>query len=68
MGKSKFKVGDKVKIIVNEIQSNMVGKIGQVKKVYPSFSEEPGYEFLYRVEVAGVVLKGVATDNDLEHV
>lgn len=68
MRKSKFKVGDKVKIIVNEIQSNMVGKIGQVKKVYPSFSEEPEYEFLYRVEVAGVVLKGVATDKDLEHV
>lgn len=68
MGKSRFKVGDKVRVVSNEIQSNMVGKVGQVKKVYPSFSEEPGYEFLYRVEVAGVVLKGVATDNDLEHV
>ena len=68
MGKSRFKVGDKVRIVSNEIQSNMVGKVGQVKKVYPSFSEEPGYEFLYRVEVAGVVLKGVATDKDLEHV
>ena len=68
MGKSRFKVGDKVRVVSNEIQSNMVGKVGQVKKVYPSFSEEPGYEFLYRVEVAGVVLKGVATDKDLEHV
>ena len=67
MGKSRFKVGDKVRVVSNEIQSNMVGKVGQVKKVYPSFSEELGYEFLYRVEVAGVVLKGVATDNDLEH-
>lgn len=68
MGKSKYKVGDKVRIITNEIQLNMVGKVGQIKKVYPSFSEDPGYEFLYRVEVNGTVLKGVATDKDLEHV
>lgn len=68
MEKSKFKVGDKVRVVSNEIQSNMVGKIGQIKKVYPSFSEEPGYEFLYRIEVSGVTLKGVATDKDLEHV
>ena len=48
----------------------MVGKIGRIKKVYPSFSEDsdnnvqPSY--FYRVEVGGAVLKGVATNNDLE--
>ena len=50
----------------------MVGKIGRVKKVYPSFSEDsdnniqPSY--FYRVEVGGAVLKGIAASSDLEKV
>lgn len=35
----KFNVGDNVKIVSNDLQPAMVGKIGRVKKVYPSFSE-----------------------------
>lgn len=36
----KFNVGDNVKIVSNDLQPAMVGKIGRVKKVYPSFSED----------------------------
>lgn len=59
-----------MKIVSNDLQPAMVGKIGRIKKVYPSFSEDsdnnvqPSY--FYRVEVGGAVLKGVATNNDLE--
>ena len=49
----KFNVGDNVKIVSNDLKPAMVGKIGRVKKVYPSFSEysdnnvQPSY--FYRV-------------------
>ena len=68
----KFNVGDNVKIVSNDLQPAMVGKIGRVKKVYPSFSEDsdnniqPSY--FYRVEVGGAVLKGIAASSDLEKV
>lgn len=69
----KFNVGDNVKIVSNDLQPAMVGKkIGRVKKVYPSFSEDsdnniqPSY--FYRVEVGGTVLKGIAASSDLEKV
>lgn len=64
MAKSKFKTGDNVRIISNEIQSNMVGKIGKVKKVYATFHDD--HEFVYRVEVGDTTLKGVALEIDLE--
>ena len=66
----KFSVGDNVKIVSNDLQPEMVGKIGRIKKVYPSFSEDsdnnihPSY--FYRVEVGGTVLKGIATNEDLK--
>lgn len=65
MEKSTFKVGDKVKIVSNDLQPAMVDKIGVVKKVYPGFSEESGYGYVYRVEVSGQALRGVACDKDL---
>ena len=66
----KFNVGDNVKIVSNDLQPAMVGKIGRVKKVYPSFSEDsdnniqPSY--FYRVEVGGAVLKGIAASSDMK--
>lgn len=39
MGKTKFKVGDEVKIVSNEIQPQFCGKIGKVKKVYMTFQK-----------------------------
>lgn len=68
----KFSVGDNVKIVSNDLQPEMVGKIGRIKKVYPSFSEDsdnnihPSY--FYRVGVGGTVLKGIATNEDLKSV
>ena len=68
----KFSVGDNVKIVSNDLQPEMVGKIGRIKKEYPSFSEDsdnnihPSY--FYRVEVGGTVLKGIATNEDLKSV
>ena len=64
MSKSKFKTGDRVKIIANDIQSNMVGKIGKIKKVYAIFNDH--HQSVYRVEVGDVTLKGVALETDLE--
>lgn len=64
MSKSKFKTGDRVKIISNDIQSNMVGKIGKIKKVYVIFNDH--HQYVYRVEVGDVTLKGVALETDLE--
>lgn len=73
MGKTKFKVGDEVKIVSNEIQPQFCGKIGKVKKVYMTFSEkEEGGQLhkmaLYRISVGAVTLNGVACDSDLEAV
>lgn len=73
MAKSKFKVGDKVKIVSNEIEPQFVGQVGRVKKVYLSFSERQdentGYLqkiALYRIAVGSKTLNGVALDSDLE--
>lgn len=68
MAQSKFKSGDKVKILRNDIQPQMKGKVGKVKKVYESFSDECDCRFLYRIEVEGVALRGVAAAQDLEAV
>lgn len=63
MAKSKLKVGDRVKIVTNELQPQYVGKEGIVKKVYESFDEESN---LYRIQVGSVTLRGVAQESDIE--
>lgn len=63
MAKSKLKVGDRVKIVANELQPQYVGKEGIVKKVYESFDEESN---LYRIQVGNVTLRGVAQESDIE--
>ena len=63
MAKSKLKVGDRVKIVVNELQPQYVGKEGIIKKVYTSFNKESN---LYRVQVGSVTLRGVAQESDIE--
>lgn len=63
MAKTKFKTGDKVKIVTNDLQPQYAGKIGEVKKVYRGFDEEL---VVYRISVGDEVLRGVATDKDLE--
>ena len=65
--KSNFKVGDKVRVISNDIQPKFEGSIGTVKKVYETFMCEE-VTHVYRIEVNGSVLRGVATDGDLEAV
>lgn len=69
MAKSKFKAGDRVSIVSNETQSQFVDKVGVVKKAFCTFceSEVTGDKlWLYRIEVNGETLRGVATDADLE--
>lgn len=70
MKQSNFKTNDKVIIVSNSLQPQYTGKTGKVKKVYASFSENDAEErdFLYRVEVDGVVLKGIAHESDLKPV
>lgn len=68
MAKPQFKPGDRIKILRNDIQPQMDGKMGKVKKVYESFSDECDNRFFYRIEVDGLVLRGVATAQDLEAV
>lgn len=65
MAKSKFKAGDKVRILANELQPQFEGRAGVIKKVFQTFCEG---NFLYRIEVAGETLRGMATDSDLEAV
>lgn len=68
MANSRFKTNDRVTIVSNSLQPQFIGKIGKVKKVYAAFSENDAdeREFFYRVEVDGVVLKGIAHDSDLK--
>lgn len=68
MKQTKFKNNDRVKILRNDLQPQFKGKVGKVKKVYVSFSENGAdeHESFYRVEVDGTVLKGIAKDSDLE--
>lgn len=62
---AKFKVGDIVRIVSNEIQPEYVSRIGRISKVYPAYNEKAGESFVFRVNVGGKLLKGVACDTDL---
>lgn len=70
MATAKFKTNDRVTIVNNCLQPQYKGKVGKIKKVYASFSENDAEErdFFYRVEVDGTVLKGIARDSDLQPV
>ena len=59
---SKFKIGDKVRIVSNPLQPKYIGKIGEVVKVYT----DAALKDLYKVKVGSRVLKGVALEEDLE--
>ena len=63
---AKFKRGDIVRIVSNEVQPQCVDKIGRISKFYPSYSEKLGNSFVYRVNVGGKLLQGVACENDIE--
>lgn len=58
-----FKVGDIVRIVSNTVNPEMEGKIGKISKVYPTFHHDG--PTLYRVNVRGKLVKGVAMDSDL---
>ena len=58
-----FKKGDIVKIVRCDIHPEMVGKIGRITKVYSPFYGDAAT--LYRVNVRGKLVKGVAMDSDL---
>jgi len=67
--KSKFKTGERVKVIANDTEQQFKGKIGTVKKVYRTFcdpKEFPDGLYVYRIEVDGVMLRGVALESYLE--
>ena len=55
-------------IVSNSLQPQYLWRTGKVKKVYASFSDNDAEEreYLYRVEVDGVVLKGIAHESDLK--
>lgn len=63
-----YKTNDRVTIVSNSLQPQYKGKVGKIKKVYASFSENDvdEHEFFYRVEVDNTVLKGFARDSDLQ--
>lgn len=68
MKTSKYKTNDRVTIVSNHLQPQYQGKVGKIKKVYASFSDNDveKHEFFYRVEVDNTVLKGCARDSDLQ--
>jgi hypothetical protein len=63
MAKSKFKTGDRVRIVTNALQPQFNGKTAVVKKVYQSTENDE--DFFYRLSVGEETLKGVATDNNI---
>ena len=63
---AKFNIRDNVRILANEIQPEYVGRVGRISKVYGSYSAKMGYCTVYRVNVGGKLLKGVACEDDLE--
>lgn len=67
MATSKYKVNDRIKVISNSLQPQYEGASGKVKKVYATFSESDTTErdYFYRVEIDGIVLKGIARESDL---
>lgn len=64
----KFKVRDIVRILDNSLHNQYIGSTGRISKVYPVYSNKIGYSFLYRVNVNGKLLKGIACEDDLEMV
>jgi len=62
---SEFHVGDRVKIIHNDLEPQYEGKTGKVKKVYPSFTLK---DVGYRVEVEEKTIKGIATSGSIQKV
>lgn len=68
MATSKYKTNDRVTIVSNSLQPQFQGKVGKIKKVYASFDDNDAgeREFFYRVEIDGVVLKGIAHESDLK--
>ena len=63
---AKFNRGDIVRILSNDLHPQYVGRIGRISKVYPSYSEKLGNSFVYRVNVGGKLLQGVACEHDIE--
>lgn len=68
MATSKYKTNDRVMIVGDSLQPQYLWNTGKIKKVYASFSENDAgeREFFYRVEVDGIVLKGIAHESDLK--
>lgn len=58
-----FKKGDIVKVLNNKLTPDKQGKIGKISKVYSTF--ENNGETLYRVNVKGRLVKGLAKECDL---
>lgn len=70
MPKPKFRVGDRVRILADSLQPQYEGVVGIVKKAYQSFTDDgtDGHDAFYRIEVDGVVLRGIAIESELEGV
>ena len=64
---AKFKKGNKVRIICNELEPKYVGREGSIHRVYQSFCDK-GFQYCYRVNVGGRLLKGVANESDIERI
>ena len=61
----KFKVGDRVKVVLNKLQPATVGKVGEVTNVYHNAEDNKA---LYKVRLEGrkTPLKGVAEEDCIE--
>lgn len=66
MAKPKYKTGDKVIITTNDLQPQFRGVKAVVKKVFQSMTENDAWQFVYRLEVDGEVLRGVAFETDMK--
>lgn len=62
MKKAKFSKGQRVRIVVNNVQPEYVGSIGRIALVRDADVEEP----VYKVRVKGITLRLWATEDCLE--
>lgn len=62
--KAKFSKGQRVRIVINNVQPEYVGCIGRIALVRDADVEEP----VYKVRVKGITLRLWATEDCLEEI
>lgn len=66
MTQPKFKSGDTVTVLHNDLQPQYNGKKVKVKKAFQLTDDDDEHRFVYRLECNGETLKGVTSEKYLK--